>query len=1216
MSIDSIDYQEVINKLIAKLEDHSPLQEKVQRDVWLKTSLPSGVYNGLQRNDNTKADLFLVFHAIKNEQFNDGKWLILQLIDMLLPNMKGLKSGKELTELRDEIQQILESTNVNQDLEDLGQQSWQVKTDFVEMPDISTFVDRIDEQERLIEWITKSNCRIVTVTGLKGVGKSKLCAKVVLEIGSGNTSNLHSLNAQEDAFEYIIWRRLLSAPSLSELLEDILDFFADREQIEIPQRPNEFVSLLISYLQSKKCLIVLDNVESILTSGENAGLYLAGFEEYGIFFSQLGTVTHKSCLLINTREKPKLIAELEGANRPIRSFDLEGLNVEYGKLIFTEIGSFSATKEEWSSIIGLYKGNPLILDLVAKHINYVYFGNVANFLKEGKPVFGDLRVILDWHFNRLSELEKEVMYWLAINREPITLSDLGEDLMSITSKQVLPDTLQSLQHKIRLEKSHNGFSLQPVFIEYLTDKIMDCAFQEVISGELEILVSYSILKALSKDYVRETQYRLNIGPLNERFIEAFGTKEIYIEQLNKLIRNTSNQKAGYAAGNLINLLCHLENDLIGYDFSNLYINQAYLQEVRLHNVSFKHSTFLNSVFIQTFGPISSHAFSPNGELLAASEADGSIHIWKVDDMQILWTLQEHISWVFALAFSPDGKILASGSEDKQVKLWDVTTGKLISTYSDHSNSVWTIVFHPNKPLIASGSEDETIKIWDIENDTCVATLNDHTRKVFALDFSKDGSMLASASADRTVLLWDAESWSEAKILSGHTGTVRGVSFSPQGNYIASGSWDKTIKLWRIPEGRYVKTLVGHNEIIHSVAFNHNGELLASSSEDGIIKIWNVENGACQKTLKRHVGEVWKVAFSFDGEHLASGGYDGKIKIWDTQNWRSKSTLQGYVSWVQALALSPDDRFIASSNGDLKIRIWDVKTQQCIKILQGHTGWTFSVAFSSDGKWLASGSDDRSIKLWSVEDWECKKIFLGHDNWVQGIAFNPYSTRIASGSDDRTIKIWDINTGECIKTLLGHNDGVWSVTFDSKGEVVASASEDNTIKLWNIHEGKCIRTFKGHLDRIHSVSISSDDKWLASGSDDKTIKIWDKETGECVRTLSDHESWVLDTAFSHSNKFLVSVSKDKSVKIWDLSTYKCTQSFNGHTAGLWSTCISSNDEMVVSGGEDGSVRLWNIVDGNSVILREPRPYEGLNIRGVKGLSKAQAHSLSVLGAVEV
>jgi hypothetical protein len=55
-------------------------------------------------------------------------------------------------------------------------------------------------------------------------------------------------------------------------------------------------------------------------------------------------------------------------------------------------------------------------------------------------VFGDISELLDQQFNRLSVLEQQVMYWLAIAREWITLEELQADIVPTVSQRELLET--------------------------------------------------------------------------------------------------------------------------------------------------------------------------------------------------------------------------------------------------------------------------------------------------------------------------------------------------------------------------------------------------------------------------------------------------------------------------------------------------------------------------------------------------------------------------------------------------------------------------------------------------------------------------------------------------------------------------------------------------------------------------------------------------------
>lgn len=78
----------------------------------------------------------------------------------------------------------------------------------------------------------------------------------------------------------------------------------------MPDTLDDQVSRLLHYLRKKRCLMILDNVESVLLSGNEAGSYRDGYEAYGELFAQIGRTQHQSCLLLTGREKPPEIRKL------------------------------------------------------------------------------------------------------------------------------------------------------------------------------------------------------------------------------------------------------------------------------------------------------------------------------------------------------------------------------------------------------------------------------------------------------------------------------------------------------------------------------------------------------------------------------------------------------------------------------------------------------------------------------------------------------------------------------------------------------------------------------------------------------------------------------------------------------------------------------------------------------------------------------------------
>ncbi|WP_293340760.1 NB-ARC domain-containing protein [Microcoleus sp. CAWBG58] len=331
-----------------------------------------------------------------------------------------------------------------------------VRQFLAEMPMSSIFYDRTTSLATLKQWILHENTRLIAIHGIVGIGKTALAAKLVEQI--------------KHEFDFVIWRSLATSPPLPILQKNIIQFFC-RGGAPVPApSPEEGATTggfpLLDYLQKYRCLLILDDVQMVNSSGQLAGNYQLGYEDYGTLFRQVGELSHKSCLILIGSEKPREIAALEGNNQPIRSLQLNGLGAEAGEIL-KEKGLTEDAK--WSELIEQYRGNPLWLKIVATMIQDLFNGSLSEFLSEDTLFLGDLESLLHQPFNRLSESEKQVMSWLASETAPVSLAKVPENIQ--LSRSQFLKVMQSLGRRSLVEKIPEGdrtfFTLGPVLKEYV-----------------------------------------------------------------------------------------------------------------------------------------------------------------------------------------------------------------------------------------------------------------------------------------------------------------------------------------------------------------------------------------------------------------------------------------------------------------------------------------------------------------------------------------------------------------------------------------------------------------------------------------------------------------------------------------------------------------------------------------------------------------------------
>lgn len=968
--------------------------------------------------------------------------------------------------------------------------SW--REDLGDAPDIEGFCGRGKELADAEQWIGSDHCRIVAVLGIGGVGKTMFVTKLA--------------SALRASFEYVFWRSLQHAPSVESFLESYLQFVFHSRRTNLPKDLDGQLSLMLTSLREQRCLLILDNFESVLSARKSAGQYGQGYEGYGRLLRLIGESDHASCLLLTSREKPREVARMEGKASAVRTLQLGGITSTDGQQLLKDRELFGPDAA-WATFVHLYSGNPLALKLVAEPIREVFGGDIAKFTDEGETMFGDLEMFLEEQFIRLGELERAVMCWLAIEREALSLHELGTKILPAEPKKAVLEAVDSLRRRSLVETRDDGrLTLQPVIMEYVTGRFVERIFEELVAGKIEVFDSHALMQAEAKDYVRRNQERFILTAVAEKLITTFGKTggEEKLRHILSILHTTHAGKPGYAAGNILNLLLKLQADLRGVDFSSLAVGQAYLQGADLADVNFAHADLMTSVFTDTFSSILCVALTANGKLLAAGTTTGELRLWLAESLTPLFICIGHADGIRSVAFSPDGRLLASGSEDFTVRLWDTDTGSCVRVLHGHTGLVRSVAFSPDGWTIASGSEDETIRTWDATAGRCLSTLGGHRGWVRSVAFSIDGNILAGGGDDGTVRLWETSTGQSLNILRAHNKAVRAVTFSPIGGILASGSEDTTIRMWDFSTGDCFLILHGHTDFVRAMAFSPDGTLLASSSDDQTISLWDSKTGSSLKVLRPQSNRIWSLAFFPDSKTLVSASEsaaeDETLQYWETLSGQCIRKLRGYSNLIKSVAFSPNGQVLVSGSEDHALRLWEVKSGRCLKTMRGHINRLRSVAFSPDGTMVASGSEDETVRVWDVKSGQCLKILRGHTHLVRSVTFNVDGSLIASASHDRTIRVWDAKTGQCLKTLQEHNSVVWSVAFSPDEHLIASGQDDALVCLWDTATGTCLKTLQGHKHRVWSVAFSPDGRTIASSNDDGTIKLWNVDTGACIKTL--------------------------------------------------------------------------------------------------------------------
>jgi WD40 repeat protein len=1085
--------------------------------------------------------------------------------------------------------------------------------DWGEAIDVSVFYGRQDERQTLTQWVERDRCRLVAILGMGGMGKTALSVKLAQAL-------VQSPPSTTSKFERVIWRSLRNAPPLEDLLTELVPFLSNQQETQ--PTPGK----LMKCLRQSRCLVILDNLETLLDA-ERAGQFRTGFEGYGELLRLVGEVGHQSCLVLTSREKPAEIAALEGIELAVRSLRLDG-SPEAAQAIIQQKGLIGT--EEQTRLLGDRYGNsPLALKIAATSIQELFEGNIESFLREDTFVFNGVRRLLDQQFNRLSAIEQRIMYWLAINREWTSLAELMGDMVPALSKGKLLEALETLSFRSLIETQGNRYTQQPVVMEYIIEQILDIATAEILQSQLQWLATHALLKAETKDYIRESQQRLILDPLIARLLAQLHSRAAIVSHLQQLLqdcRQATVSALDYSAGNILNLLRYLNIDFKGADFSGLSLRQVYLRDTPLQQVDFRHATLTHVVFSEPLVDVNNMALSPDGKLLAMMGLDGTVFFYEMGTGQQLFSLAAHQNWSFGIEFAPDGQSFFTSSFDQTLKQWDLATRQCLRVWQTDS-PIWQLALSSDGALLATAHENGTIQLHKVKESEPAIALTAHKGAVRDLSFHPHRPLLASASNDHTVKLWDMARGDCHLTLCGHRADVGIAQFNPQGTDLVTVSIDGTIIIWDIATGESRRTFTLATDPasdpgfqIHNMTFSPDGQTLAFACQNSI-RLWDIPHHRPVRILQGHSTGVWGLRFSHDGQILISSSGSAQVKFWQVNSGQCLKTLQGEKLGFWAIAFNPQGTQLVTGGDDARLRWWSMATQTCQQISSGHQARIVAIAVHPQGEMFVSGAYDGLVKLWDSQG-RCVQTFKGHENWVVGVAFHPHQPWVMSCGYDGTVRIWSMETGQSLRTIV-FPEGVpyvFGLVVHPQGHLLATGSEDGQVRLWDMVSGDLLQQWSGHTARTWTLAFHPAGQLLASGSHDGTVKLWQVKSGECLGTWSGFQGAIMSINFSPDGRYLA-VSCDRLIQIWDISQGQCVKTLAGHQNIVNAIAFQPNPPVdsiytLASASYDETVRFWNVETGECLkILHPDRLYEGMNIIGVVGLTGEQKTILKQLGAIE-
>jgi len=1136
------------------------------------------------------------------------------------------------------------------------------------MPGRTSFHGRQHQLSALTTWLVDERCTLVVVSGMGGVGKTALAGELVHRLAQSSGSSA--------GFTRIIWRSLVNAPALTTLLDDWLRTLVSAPAERMPEDLDAKLTLLFAQLDHQRVLLVLDNVESIMATGDDIDDFRADFDPYRQLVERMAHGHHQSCLLITTREVPKAIWRLAVDYPHVCHLSLTGLAPEAGTMLLRE-RAVKGDPAALHTLIDHYSGNPLALKLVAATVNDLYGGDSAAFLRDGALIFDDVRSVLDQHFARLSTLARDLLIWLAVNRVPVGFDELAHDLVVAPARRELLEAIRILKRSSLLQEMGpkdpvigiDGLegirlALHNVVMEYVTDRLLSTLQVELKEGQVNYFHRYTLCKASTSEYVQTVQKRLFLTPLVRWLVRDSGSNGAQ-QRLRRLLdhaRSAPSLAMGYTGTNVIHLMLQLSSKLKNEDFSGLSLRQADLRSATLVDVNLRNVELGSTRFADSFGIVSSVAVSPDGQFLAAG-AGRVVMLWWLQNLQPRTMFEGHPRDIAKVTFTPDGRHLASASYDGTIFVWNLATGKVVNQRKIGVGDLLSIAFGQAGETLAAGGYNGRIELWNWQQNEVLGTLAPDKR-ILCLLFAPTGELLANVGYQGEIQAWDINSqrlvytldngnvtyithpalaighstlctnqrdtmigwdWHKREVsceLRGHNVPIDGLALSPAEDQVASAHADGTITLWDRRTGQLLRFLEGHQGSVRTLTYTPDGRYLISGGYDETVRLWETQSGLEKQRLQGHSHWVYKLSFSPNGQFLAGVALTGAVYLWHGHDLRMLYTYKGHKSASRALVFSPDSHLLATSGDDSCVILWDVHSGEQRHALRGHEGYVWAIAFDYSGDYLVSVGFDNTIRLWNVESGKLLHVIpqVGTST-MDGIAFHPHLALLAYADIDNNIHLWGIETERVIASVaMASQPKVFA--YSPCGRYLACGAYDGSVTIWEItSESACVR-FVEHCrlqpsaQCVWRLVFSPDGLLLAWNGEQREIYVATVTKGDVLyRIPGTHLATCI--AFSADGQRLLTDGPGLDIAVQAALTGEAGTRLAGHISNLTSIATNPRSHKIASSDAAGVVKLWDESSGVALAtIHLNGPYKNMDITGATGLTQGQRQSLLALGAVVV
>lgn len=594
------------------------------------------------------------------------------------------------------------------------------------------------------------------------------------------------------------------------------------------------------------------------------------------------------------------------------------------------------------------------------------------------------------------------------------------------------------------------------------------------------------------------------------------------------------------------------------------------------------------------------ATSPDGRYIAASDEDGWVELWDIQEGRLVRSLDTGLPDGASLHYMPDGKRLVSHSlnqhpsvfsEHRALRIWDVASGSRAGELSGHDFSSHHMAVDPGGQWMAACGV-HGVRVWHSPDQY---TSLPGARWCSALAFSLQSRLAVSRrghdGGPARIEIWGLDSGQPERLhvfdLPGHGQPVT-LAMSPDGRYLAAGmsstkraSW---MSVWDMESERLVGmwSLDANRAMVFSAA---GDRLVTLGLSETSALLWDTTSWQQIARLQGHHARQHALAMSGDGTLVATGAFDGSIGIFSASTGESLAWMSGHIGHIYDLAFVQGERReaqLVSISQDGTLRIWSMPAgaAELTSLLAPAVEERYLQHLSEDGTLLLTASRDGRLTVWDVEQRALRHSLAQDEPLARALFIG--RERLLTVAEDGTLRQWSLDhTSRPIVAELGLDP---DEGFDVRAGLVLSADRRTLAVttnghryLWDLDVNQRLlrcRLPRGRLEKRSLKFIDSSMLILPiTYKSQGNFAFVDTEACSEGQQVTAHDDGISAMAVSQDRSVLATASYDRTAKLWDLASGAHLHTL-GHDKQVVDVAISPDGRRIATASWDTTARIWD------------------------------------------